>query len=223
MERWSTSCRPIAPWRSSPRRPSSPSSVALDVVVLASGSAARSLASHGGAADALVLCIGPKTAAVGSRGRTTGWSCRPRGDLRGHDSGPCAAFPGVLSDGIRRPIDRSAPARSAAAAALATNGCPARARPRDDAIARRPRLSALRRVRRRSPRPNPLDARHRPGLGRSPRPPKHTSWPRSGSRRCSSSGSRRRRIRSGSRAMPRTAWSRRRFVRSRRRATSWSL
>ncbi len=32
------------------------------VVVLASGSAARSLASHGGAADALVLCIGPKTA-----------------------------------------------------------------------------------------------------------------------------------------------------------------
>jgi uroporphyrinogen III methyltransferase / synthase len=35
---------------------------AADIVVLASGSAARSLASHGGAGDAVVLCIGPKTA-----------------------------------------------------------------------------------------------------------------------------------------------------------------
>jgi len=35
-----------------------------DVIVLASGSAARSLASRGGAGDALILCIGPKTADV---------------------------------------------------------------------------------------------------------------------------------------------------------------
>ncbi len=33
-----------------------------DAVLLASGSAARSLASQGGAGDALVVCIGPKTA-----------------------------------------------------------------------------------------------------------------------------------------------------------------
>lgn len=37
---------------------------ASDVLVLASGSAARSLASCGGSGDALVLCIGPKTADV---------------------------------------------------------------------------------------------------------------------------------------------------------------
>lgn len=37
---------------------------AADVVVLASGSAARSLASQGGAGDALIICIGPKTADV---------------------------------------------------------------------------------------------------------------------------------------------------------------
>jgi len=35
---------------------------AADAVVLASGSAARSLASRGGAGEALVVCIGPKTA-----------------------------------------------------------------------------------------------------------------------------------------------------------------
>jgi uroporphyrinogen-III synthase len=35
-----------------------------DAVVLASGSAARSLASRGGAGGALVVCIGPKTADV---------------------------------------------------------------------------------------------------------------------------------------------------------------
>ncbi len=35
---------------------------AADAVVLASGSAARSLARQGGAGDALVVCIGPKTA-----------------------------------------------------------------------------------------------------------------------------------------------------------------
>ena len=35
---------------------------AADVVVLVSGSAARSLASRGGAGEALVVCIGPKTA-----------------------------------------------------------------------------------------------------------------------------------------------------------------
>jgi uroporphyrinogen-III synthase len=37
---------------------------AADALVLMSGSAARSLARHGGAGDALVVCIGPKTAAV---------------------------------------------------------------------------------------------------------------------------------------------------------------
>ena len=37
---------------------------AADAVVLASGSAARSLASQGGAGAALVLCIGPKTAEI---------------------------------------------------------------------------------------------------------------------------------------------------------------
>lgn len=37
---------------------------AADVVVLASGSAARSLASRGGTGAALVLCIGPKTAEI---------------------------------------------------------------------------------------------------------------------------------------------------------------
>jgi len=37
---------------------------AADAVVLASGSAARSLASQGGAGDSLVVCIGPKTADV---------------------------------------------------------------------------------------------------------------------------------------------------------------
>ena len=37
---------------------------AADAVVLMSGSAARSLASQGGAGSALVACIGPKTAAV---------------------------------------------------------------------------------------------------------------------------------------------------------------
>ena len=37
---------------------------AADAVVLMSGSAARSLARQGGAGDALVVCIGPKTAAV---------------------------------------------------------------------------------------------------------------------------------------------------------------
>ena len=39
---------------------------AADVIVLASGSAARSLASRGGAGAALVLCIGPKTAEIAS-------------------------------------------------------------------------------------------------------------------------------------------------------------
>lgn len=37
---------------------------AADTIVLASGSAARSLAAQGGAGDALVVCIGSKTAAV---------------------------------------------------------------------------------------------------------------------------------------------------------------
>jgi uroporphyrinogen-III synthase len=37
---------------------------AADAVVLTSGSAARSLASRGGAGDAIVLCIGPRTADV---------------------------------------------------------------------------------------------------------------------------------------------------------------
>ena len=37
---------------------------AADAVVLASGSAARSLALQGGAGDALVACIGPKTAEI---------------------------------------------------------------------------------------------------------------------------------------------------------------
>jgi uroporphyrinogen-III synthase len=39
---------------------------AADAVVLASGSAARSLASQGGAGEALVVCIGPKTAEAAS-------------------------------------------------------------------------------------------------------------------------------------------------------------
>jgi uroporphyrinogen-III synthase len=39
---------------------------AADAVVFASGSAARSLASQGGAGEALVVCIGPKTAEAAS-------------------------------------------------------------------------------------------------------------------------------------------------------------
>ncbi len=46
---------------------------AADAVVLASGSAARSLASRGGAGEALVVCIGPKTAdAARDAGLTVG-------------------------------------------------------------------------------------------------------------------------------------------------------
>ena len=54
-------------YRTVPRRPSPDEVEALreaDVVLLASGSAARSLASAGGAGDALVVHIGPKTAEV---------------------------------------------------------------------------------------------------------------------------------------------------------------
>jgi len=57
----------IDAYRTVPRRPSAEELATLrsaDGVVLMSGSAARSLAAAGGAGDALLVCIGPKTAEV---------------------------------------------------------------------------------------------------------------------------------------------------------------
>jgi uroporphyrinogen-III synthase len=57
----------VTAYRTTGREPSDDERVALeraDAIVLASGSAARSLADAGGAGDALVVCIGPKTAQV---------------------------------------------------------------------------------------------------------------------------------------------------------------
>jgi uroporphyrinogen-III synthase len=57
----------IAAYRTVPTEPTAGGRATLrasDVVVLASGSAARSLAAQGGAGDALVACIGPSTASV---------------------------------------------------------------------------------------------------------------------------------------------------------------
>jgi uroporphyrinogen-III synthase len=51
-------------YRTAPRRPTKKELAALtdaDAILLASGSAARSLAQHHGAGDALVVCIGPTT------------------------------------------------------------------------------------------------------------------------------------------------------------------
>lgn len=51
-------------YRTVPRRPTEAELATLrdaDAILLASGSAARSLAQHGGAGDALVVCIGPTT------------------------------------------------------------------------------------------------------------------------------------------------------------------
>jgi uroporphyrinogen-III synthase len=57
----------VEAYRTVLRRPTEDERAALrgaDAILLASGSAARSLAAAGGAGDALVVCIGPKTADV---------------------------------------------------------------------------------------------------------------------------------------------------------------
>lgn len=57
----------VEAYRTVPRRPSDEELATLrdaDAILLASGSAARSLAQHGGAGSSLVVCIGPTTAQV---------------------------------------------------------------------------------------------------------------------------------------------------------------